>query len=983
MPLTKEQIQLNIETLEQQGASQPEIQGWLDSQKIQVPITETETKQPGFIQSMAQGLIGPPAKAVATGLSAIKGAFNLAQAGVAHLRGKEKEQKKEVIEGGKGVNLNLGWLGQYGPQGAGLSVSKQVKLAAGLGAQTAALAIGPVAGGAAFAGGMALEEDKSLGEVAAYTAGGAVLGKAGELAFKGAGTLLKSAGGFMKEVGAGSKALMESAAKEYEKVLAPTTKAMKQITGKVSAGLAELRPIAFRTKGLLSKAEQMVNIVGERLETAWDKLPVKHQTAIKPILKAITDTQDKLAIKKIVPGVNKVLFNTLGKLKQELIDIAGDKNISTRILRDYRQTLDSVIKSSAKGEFTYNPSDKAILKAQKTVANAIRNELGKAAPDIAKINNDFTFWKRVQTVLTATVERKTGQSPPISQTMGKIAGGALGFTHGGVSGGITGTVLISNLQKVISSTAWRTVSASLKSQLAESLAKGEESVAGKILEVMMKGTGTLLEKAGGIIGGVPKAVREWPQNVGNLKGKIGLTIEDVSGKSGFKQGSVPKTVPVFQGFKDLTTKVLERLKGKSTTSRQEIMDFTNMPELKQAERDVIRNVLEAQKGDTIPVQEFTNKVKDELLPLKIKKVGEKDTNGMWLKYENISLPDNLKGNVANYDEHIWESPIKTSAGKIHFESEYSNYFGHTRIEDMANIVNPKWKIEIGLQGEYRVRDLQGKVVSRSFKNKKFAQQFIKEEEKNAGLFKIGNTRRVIEVQSDLYQKGNIDNSVKMFGGIQNKARKAEITKLQQYNDPTAHFRMVREEVKQAALDGKTKLQFPTGETAMKIEGLGGDAIINQWVFSKNPLKELTPDNLKIGEIVFPNRSAGTEWIITDVLGDGKFKAVPKETWNMMKQAEKGKGQLAGADAEHIAQLSETFDISGKVDTNNPIYRFYEKDLGSYLKNKLNAKLITDNKGVTWWEVPIQKQMAKAPVEAFGVLGLPLLNQQKNNSPTVK
>jgi hypothetical protein len=34
--------------------------------------------------------------------------------------------------------------------------------------------------------------------------------------------------------------------------------------------------------------------------------------------------------------------------------------------------------------------------------------------------------------------------------------------------------------------------------------------------------------------------------------------------------------------------------------------------------------------------------------------------------------------------------------------------------------------------------------------------------------------------------------------------------------------MVREEIKKAAQDGKTKLQFPTGETAMKIEGLGDE-----------------------------------------------------------------------------------------------------------------------------------------------------------------
>lgn len=51
-------------------------------------------------------------------------------------------------------------------------------------------------------------------------------------------------------------------------------------------------------------------------------------------------------------------------------------------------------------------------------------------------------------------------------------------------------------------------------------------------------------------------------------------------------------------------------------------------------------------------------------------------------------------------------------------------------------------------------------------------------------------------------------------------KEKELGKLKQYSDPTAHFRMVREEIVQAAKDGRTKLQFPTGETAMKVEGLG-------------------------------------------------------------------------------------------------------------------------------------------------------------------
>lgn len=340
------------------------------------------------------------------------------------------------------------------------------------------------------------------------------------------------------------------------------------------------------------------------------------------------------------------------------------------------------------------------------------------------------------------------------------------------------------------------------------------------------------------------------------------------------------------------------------------------------------------------------------------------------KYESISLPEELRGNVKDYRERIYQSPIKTSAGNIHFRSSgkvADNYFGHTRIEDLVN----------------------------------------------------SDTRRVIEVQSDLYQKGNLERELntgrlpyksggdvpvellRNNGWTEEQISKAideeknsdkllekranEIKPLQQYNDPTAHFRIVREEVKQAAIDGKTKLQFPIGETAMKIEGLGtndtfkfhtGGSYLDESNYTK-----LTPDNIKVGKEILQGTGdyETDKWIITDVLGDEKFKAIPKnqsfpnETGYLSKEL--GYVPTPGNEGYvYKKNTTETFDISGKVDTNNPIYKFYEKDLGRYLKNKYDAKIITDNKGVSWYELNVSKDKAKLPVEAFGVI--PFLMQPK-------
>ncbi len=389
----------------------------------------------------------------------------------------------------------------------------------------------------------------------------------------------------------------------------------------------------------------------------------------------------------------------------------------------------------------------------------------------------------------------------------------------------------------------------------------------------------------------------------------------------------------YKGEPDLTTKILRDLEGKTTVSKQYILDATNRGELKQVERDLIRSIAETE-GDTVNVPDFAKKVKAELLPL------ERSYNSSETAYENMTLPGEIRGDIKNYSEHIYNSPIETSAGNVHFGNyprDVKGYFGHTRVEDMKD-----------------------------------------------------GTRRVIEVQSDLYQKGNLERELPLKSkadaqelmDLRKKAnasnasedivkefedRQKEISKLFQYNDPTAHFRMIREEIKKAAQDGKTKLQFPTGETAMKIEGLGqGQA--GRWMetidngrggFTERSIE--VPD-LKVGKEI--TQDGMDEWIITDVLGDGKFRAVPKGNFDSSAKNFEGMSKVERAEALNSSGFAESFDISGKTDTQNAIYKFYEKDVQKYL-NKFGGKKVVDGKGVEWIEVPVKPEYRTAPVEAFG------------------
>lgn len=171
-------------------------------------------------------------------------------------------------------------------------------------------------------------------------------------------------------------------------------------------------------------------------------------------------------------------------------------------------------------------------------------------------------------------------------------------------------------------------------------------------------------------------------------------------------------------------------------------------------------------------------------------------------------------------------------------------------------------------------------------------------------------------------------------------------------------RIIREEVKQAAKDGKTKLQFPTGETAMKIEGLGANP--HQWIIKSGGNSPLNADNMKVGDWVRDRTGGNSDWIITDVLGDGKFKAVPKHL------KEKSDADLL----DDLQSYAETFDISGKVDTNHGVYRRYEKNIGPYLMKKYGGKVVTDPQGVKWIELDVPKEAARLPVEAFGLGAIP-------------
>ncbi len=454
--------------------------------------------------------------------------------------------------------------------------------------------------------------------------------------------------------------------------------------------------------------------------------------------------------------------------------------------------------------------------------------------------------------------------------------------------------------------------------------------------------------------------------------------------------TIKGTAKAYEGAAKYTTKVLEALKGKTAVSRQFIEDLLKKPDIKQSERALVTKVLNA-TPDTgkVDVASFAEAVEDEVLPLTINGVQKTNIGTITEpRYESIALPEEQRGNIAIYQEKIYESPVTTSAGSVHFGGSTKNYFGHSRIEDMPS-KNMDFKIgpAEGTRGmAVMVRDPQDqgslRIIAQGFDTEADAQKYI-------DALPEGGTRRVIELQSDLFQRGRLTDEIigaetdSIKGAITRESeiaydkRISDLGKLEPYKN-TWWERMVREEVKDAAAAGKTRLLFPTGETAMKVEGLANTQDFRQWTDTKTGQDIMENSDgtwdIEPGQIL-GNQATGQEWlVVTADRNAGNMRGIQMENFvqladdmeidveDMLKAVDEGDQETI----QNIDGFLEAFNLSGKIDVNNPIFKFYESQVAKYLKRKYGATRFTDENGVTWVQVDVKPQMAKAPVEAFGV-----------------
>lgn len=431
------------------------------------------------------------------------------------------------------------------------------------------------------------------------------------------------------------------------------------------------------------------------------------------------------------------------------------------------------------------------------------------------------------------------------------------------------------------------------------------------------------------------------------------------GPKGLKQG--------LEGAASLSTKTLERLiarrTGKDLAStlikKEEVLNELARADVRQPEANLINNVLNQYPGDEVPFTDFVSNVRSNLTPLVTKDVGK--------KYEWRALDDKVRGDVTSYNETIYESPFQNTTGEIHFrDAEVPNYFAHVRTEKVienGEEITRDIEIQSDLFQRNRLNDsveIESQSVDAIDGQIKSRQEWIAQLEGRPDA--VAMRGRVDEFNDEI--KLLEDERLKHQSVIDSASG------ILAYKNNRWADRIINHRIQEVANKGGGKYRLPVGETAMKIEGLGE---INRWTTpgprgADHAWADATPENLKVGnQILMQQRVNGQHlsddtWVITDVLGDGKFTAVPKKVWE----------EKAHTAKNAFDSWKETFDISGKVDTSNQIYKFYENDIKKSLaRTGLEVSRVTDKHSQQWWEVDIPKDKAGIPVEAFGVAPLML------------
>lgn len=445
-----------------------------------------------------------------------------------------------------------------------------------------------------------------------------------------------------------------------------------------------------------------------------------------------------------------------------------------------------------------------------------------------------------------------------------------------------------------------------------------------------------------------------------------------------KQGLQDVREEYFQEPTRLTSKYLKfkEIAGKEFVSFQQAMNAVKGAGLKQAEADIITAVLETQFKDQkkISVAALQDAIVGELLPLEVK-----DS----MKYADYGL-GNVQMSGWDATTHIYDGPVEHGISG-HFGGETTKLFGHTRIVQKGK-VRAITEVQSDFFQKTRGDDLRIPSVSSVNKALEIIEKYKgltlseAKADLHSGLRSNSAVMNALWTDSPNgsaeYMLYNILKASDASGWYKNAVQvlKQQIPIAKGIDEMKIyaniwHERMIKEEIRLAAMDGVKTLRIVTPRTLAFIEQYVGTGDDIPYTYDDE-----SGDVLQVGDVISMD---GYDYYVFEsdessivVVGKESGTTVPRTKDSYEMDFEGTTYYFPRERSETLSQpiaykSGAGFSVDDLPEVQRNTYDFYKNKVNPYFKKlrKDNVREVTDENGFTWLETDITKQDAQA-VEAF-------------------
>ena len=276
--------------------------------------------------------------------------------------------------------------------------------------------------------------------------------------------------------------LSKSAEKSMAEALRPTKEILKRKTEKIVPRLLKEKEIIYSLKSFAEKAQSKVDEFGTEIGNIIDNIPEGTAVKTENILKSLDNFKSQFKIGDVVvePAGAAAADILHGIVKQ------FGEEIPVKDVIKLRRIWDNTV--AMRGGFEKAADEITMLgvQAKKEATKAIREVLAKENPILDAANKEFSFWSNVLDVSEASALRTQAQSGLLRKAAGAIPG-ALAGAEAGIGKAAALAFIGSKLTSLMGSPVWKSTSAVVKKQLADSFVDG--NIAKFIQSVKRSGIG--------------------------------------------------------------------------------------------------------------------------------------------------------------------------------------------------------------------------------------------------------------------------------------------------------------------------------------------------------------------------------------------------------------------------------------------------------------------------------------------------------------